>query len=147
MLELLMVGFKQQPRLLTKFITANVSALSPSSEPGKYCLFGDTVNTASRMESHSPVGRIHCSESAVLSAQQTGRFEFESRGKVQIKGKGEMNTYFLLRSYKRSIWEVIHTQRDENVNSIDGYQELRDGFVDNSTTKKSYKHSSVCVIS
>ncbi|ETN77382.1 hypothetical protein NECAME_11095 [Necator americanus] len=84
---------------------------------------------------------------AYRSAQQTGRFEFESRGKVQIKGKGEMNTYFLLRSYKRSIWEVIHTQRDENVNSIDGYQELRDGFVDNSTTKKSYKHSSVCVIS
>ncbi|KIH45411.1 hypothetical protein ANCDUO_24548 [Ancylostoma duodenale] len=99
------------------------------------------------MESHSPVGRIHCSENAVASAQQTGRFEFESRGKVQIKGKGEMNTYFLLKSYKRSIWEVIDAKRDENVNSIDGYQELRDAFVDESRIKKPYKHTAVCAIS
>lgn len=67
------------------------------------------------MESHSPIGRIHCSENAKKCAETTGRFEFEARGKVQIKGKGEMNTYFLLRSYKRSIWEIIDRKRGDDI--------------------------------
>ncbi len=59
-----------------------------------YDLWGDTVNTASRMESHGNAGRIHASEEIfkILSS----RFIFESRDVIEVKGKGTMNTYWLL---------------------------------------------------
>jgi class 3 adenylate cyclase len=58
-----------------------------------YDVWGDTVNTASRMESHSLAGRIQIS--AVTRAALGDRFEVEPRGMVDIKGKGMMETYFL----------------------------------------------------
>jgi class 3 adenylate cyclase len=58
-----------------------------------YDLWGDTVNTASRMESHGTSGEIHCSESAYLALRDT--YLFEPRGAIDIKGKGPMATYFL----------------------------------------------------
>jgi class 3 adenylate cyclase len=58
-----------------------------------YDLWGDTVNTASRMESHGEIGRIHVSETTYHHLADT--YAFERRGKVPIKGKGEMPTWFL----------------------------------------------------
>jgi class 3 adenylate cyclase len=60
-----------------------------------YDVWGDAVNTASRMESMGEAGRIHVSGD--VHQELAGQFEFESRGYLQIKGKGLMRTYFLQR--------------------------------------------------
>lgn len=59
-----------------------------------YDLWGDTVNTASRMESHGVPGRIQVT--ARTHERLRTRFRFERRGPIEVKGKGEMVTYFLL---------------------------------------------------
>jgi len=59
-----------------------------------YDLWGDTVNTASRMESHAQPGTIQVTERTYERLRE--RYELVPRGTVEIKGKGQMTTYLLL---------------------------------------------------
>lgn len=59
-----------------------------------YDLWGDTVNTASRMESHGEAGKIHVTEA--LYNKLRDKYRFQERGNIEIKGKGSMKTYFVL---------------------------------------------------
>lgn len=62
----------------------------------KYTVFGNTVNTASRMESTGVPGRIQCTKRAArLLQQQDPRFALVERGAVAVKGRGTMKTYFV----------------------------------------------------
>jgi adenylate cyclase len=58
-----------------------------------YDFWGDTVNTASRMESHGLAGRVHISEET--KREIADFYETEERGKIEVKGKGVLTTYFI----------------------------------------------------
>ena len=58
-----------------------------------YDLWGDAVNTASRMESHGTAGGIQVTETTYELLKD--QYEFAARGEIDIKGKGKLTTYWL----------------------------------------------------
>lgn len=65
----------------------------------KYCLIGDTVNVASRMHTNSKANRIQISENTRALLEQVPGFSIEPRGRIDVKGKGAMDTFWLESSF------------------------------------------------
>ncbi|KAM3936183.1 guanylate cyclase soluble subunit beta-2-like [Leptodactylus fuscus] len=90
----------------------------------RYCLFGDTVNTASRMESHGVPDKVHLSPTTFNSLAHQD-FDIVERGVIEVKGKGKMRTYFLLKNLHLSEEEIMGRQSQQdsepNPNSAAGY--------------------------
>ncbi len=63
----------------------------------QYDVWGVSVNTASRMESSGEVGKVNISEATYELIKDAAELQFEYRGKVAAKGKGEMDMYFVER--------------------------------------------------
>jgi class 3 adenylate cyclase len=61
----------------------------------QYDIWGDAVNTASRMESSGAVGKVNASESTYALIHD--RFNCEYRGEIEAKGKGKVKMYFIER--------------------------------------------------
>lgn len=61
----------------------------------QYDIWGDTVNTASRMESNGLVGKVNISHDTYILVKDEKDLAFEYRGKITAKGKGELEMYFV----------------------------------------------------
>ena len=68
-----------------------------------YDVWGDTVNIASRMESHGCAGRIHVTDAVYDRLRD--KYQLEARGVIRVKNKGNMTTYFL--TGRRTQREVV----------------------------------------
>ncbi|XP_069196091.1 retinal guanylyl cyclase 2 [Procambarus clarkii] len=108
----------------------------------RYCLFGDTVNTASRMESTGSAWRIHVSDKTSSVLRDVGGYHLEYRGLTTLKGKGEMNTYWLLgkEGFKKELPVPPEIGLDEELVRLgrQHYMARRDSTVDTLTSVKGF---------
>ena len=61
----------------------------------QYDVWGDTVNIASRMESSGEAGKVNISQATYEFVKDDPQFRFEQRGKIEVKGKGEIEMWFV----------------------------------------------------
>uniref|UniRef100_A0A672UY28 guanylate cyclase n=1 Tax=Strigops habroptila TaxID=2489341 RepID=A0A672UY28_STRHB len=92
----------------------------------RYCLFGDTVNIASRMESHGVPSKIHLSSSAYQCLKYKN-FEMTERGEIEVKGKGKMHTYFLIRNKTATENEIMGMPMKDLDSGHESVQSIQEG--------------------
>lgn len=84
-------GFKMRAGIHSGAVVAGIVGFKKF----QYDIWGDTVNTASRMESSGEAGKVNISRNTYLLIHNYPEFQFEDRGKIEAKGKGAIEMYFV----------------------------------------------------
>lgn len=61
----------------------------------QYDIWGDTVNTASRMETNGEAGKINISQTTYDLLKDNPKWDFENRGQIEVKGKGKLDMFYV----------------------------------------------------
>lgn len=69
----------------------------------RFCLFGDSMNIAARMEANSRSGRLLCSEQTARLLADAPALSVVCRGWIDVKGKGEMTTFWVHRTHATTV--------------------------------------------
>lgn len=88
------IGFEMRAGVHTGPVVAGIVGVKKF----QYDLWGDTVNTASRMETAGSAGKVNISETTYNLIKQDPAFVFENRGMIEAKGKGKLEMYYVSRS-------------------------------------------------